>query len=94
MGRTRTATHVHSAGQYRCEEVGQGVSLLFKEARVLHLACHVSSVLSQVRMDGSDGCTDLRMSIPDSSGCFVRTTAKRDGSLLLIGELHHCLRVI
>ena len=38
-------------------------------------------------MDGSDGRTDLRMSIPATSGCFVRTTAKRDGSLLLIGEL-------
>ncbi len=47
----------------------------------------------QVRMDGSDGSTDLRMSIPDSSGCFVRTTAKRDGSLLLIGELHRRLWV-
>ena len=38
-------------------------------------------------MDGSNGCTDLRMSIPDNSACFVRNTAKRDGSLLLIGEL-------
>ena len=38
-------------------------------------------------MDGSDGCTDLRMSVPDNSACFVRTTAKQDGSLLLIGEL-------
>lgn len=37
-------------------------------------------------MDGSDGCTDLRMSVPDNSACFVRTTAKQDGSLLLIGE--------
>lgn len=39
-----------------------------------------------VRMGGSDGRTDLRMSIPGSSACFVRTTAKADGSLLLLGE--------
>ena len=39
-----------------------------------------------VRMDGSVGRTDLRMSIPGSSACFVRTTAKADGSLLLLGE--------
>ena len=39
-----------------------------------------------VRMDGSHGRTDLRMSIPSSSACFVRTTAKADGSLLLLGE--------
>lgn len=39
-----------------------------------------------VRMDGSDGRTDLRMFIPGSSACFVRTTAKADGSLLLLGE--------
>jgi len=37
-------------------------------------------------MDGSDGSTDLRMSIPENSACFVRTTAKQDGSLLLLGE--------
>ena len=41
----------------------------------------------QVRMDGSDGGTDLRMSIPENSACFVRLTAKQDGSLLLLGEL-------
>lgn len=50
-------------------------------------ALHAESQLygPQVRMDRSDGRTDLRMSIPETSGCFVRTTAKRDGSLLLIG---------
>ena len=36
-------------------------------------------------MDGSDGRTDLRMSIPEHSACFVRTTAKPDGSHLLLG---------
>lgn len=39
-----------------------------------------------VLMDGSDGRTDLRMFIPGSSACFVRTTGKADGSLLLLGE--------
>jgi hypothetical protein len=43
-----------------------------------------------VRMDGSDGRTDLRMSIPSCSACFVRTTAKSDGSLLLLGEPFSC----
>ena len=54
---------------------------------VSHAATKVQGHCWQVRMDGSDGCTDLRMSIPDNSACFVRNTAKRDGSLLLIGEL-------
>ena len=36
-------------------------------------------------MDGSDGKTDLRMNLPQDAGCFVRSTAKPDGSLLLMG---------
>ncbi len=43
-------------------------------------------VAKQVCMDGSDGSTDLRMSVPDSTGVFVRTTSRPDGSLLLLGE--------
>lgn len=45
-------------------------------------------------MDGSDGQTDLRMSIPENSACFVRTTAKPDGSLLLLGETHSSHRAL
>ncbi len=41
-------------------------------------------------MDGSDGsATDLRMGVPESTGAFVRTTAKADGSVLLEGALLH-----
>jgi hypothetical protein len=36
-------------------------------------------------MDGSDGSTDLRMSIPDSTAVFIRSTTKPDGSVLLQG---------
>ena len=36
-------------------------------------------------MDGSNGRTDLRMSIPEHCACFLRTTAKPDGSHLLLG---------
>lgn len=39
----------------------------------------------QVRMDGSDGRTDLRMCMPRDTGVFVRSTAKPDGSMLLMG---------
>lgn len=43
----------------------------------------------QVRMDGSDrSATDLRMSLPESTGAFVRTTAKPDGTVLLEGTLY------
>ena len=44
----------------------------------------------QVRMDGSDGRTDLRMSIPRDTGVFVRSTAKPDGSMLLMGARAAC----
>ena len=36
-------------------------------------------------MDGSDGRVDLRMRTPGDTGAFVRTTAKADGSMLLMG---------
>ena len=36
-------------------------------------------------MDGSDGRTDLRMSVPSDTGVFARSTAKPDGSMLLMG---------
>ena len=39
----------------------------------------------QVRMDGSDGQTDLRLAIPEHCACFLRMTAKPDGSHLLLG---------
>lgn len=40
----------------------------------------------QVRMDGSHGCgTDLRMSMPASTGAFFRSSSKPDGTLLLMG---------
>lgn len=42
----------------------------------------------QARMDGSDESgTDLRMSVPDSTGAFMRTTARPDGTVLLMGAL-------
>lgn len=40
----------------------------------------------QVRMDGSNGGLDMRMSVPESLGAFHRTTGKPDGSLLLLGD--------
>ncbi|EIE23647.1 hypothetical protein COCSUDRAFT_66025 [Coccomyxa subellipsoidea C-169] len=47
----------------------------------------------EVRMDGSDGsATDLRMSVPESTGAFVRTTAKVDGSVLLEGASEEVLK--
>ncbi|KAK9820202.1 hypothetical protein WJX72_007430 [[Myrmecia] bisecta] len=39
----------------------------------------------QVRMDGSQSRTDLRMSIPESTGAFFRSTSKPDGSILCLG---------
>lgn len=49
----------------------------------------------QVRMDGSDGsATDLRMGVPQSTGAFLRTTTKSDGSLLLEGALQGYLEVL
>ena len=36
-------------------------------------------------MDGSDGHTDLRMSMPDNVGAFYRGSTKSDGSALCLG---------
>ncbi|KAK9905768.1 hypothetical protein WJX75_005992 [Coccomyxa subellipsoidea] len=47
----------------------------------------------EVRMDGSDGsATDLRMSLPESTGAFVRTTARPDGTVLLEGASEAVLK--
>ncbi len=44
-------------------------------------------------MDGSDGsATDLRMSLPQSTGAFLRMTTKSDGSLLLEGAHENGVR--
>ncbi len=43
----------------------------------------------QVRMDGSDGQTDLRMSMPQNVGAFYRESTKPDGSILCLGERLH-----
>ncbi len=46
----------------------------------------LGGALAQVRMDGSHGCgTDLRMSMPASTGAFFRSSSKSDGTLLLMG---------
>lgn len=37
-------------------------------------------------MDGSDGHTDLRMSMPDNVGAFYRSSTKSDGSALCLGN--------
>ena len=42
--------------------------------------------VSQVRMDGSDGQTDLRMSMPQNVGAFYRESTKPDGSALCLGK--------
>jgi hypothetical protein len=42
-------------------------------------------VLLQVKMDGSDGRTDLRLSHPDSLAFYHRYTTKMDGSALYVG---------
>lgn len=39
----------------------------------------------EVRMDGSDGQTDLRMSMPQNVGAFYRESTKPDGSALCLG---------
>ena len=39
----------------------------------------------QVRMDGSDGHTDLRMCMPDNVGAFFRSSTKSDGTALCLG---------
>jgi len=41
----------------------------------------------QVRMDGSDGRTDLRLAHPDSLAIYHRDTTKMDGSVLYIGTM-------
>lgn len=38
-----------------------------------------------VRMDGSDGLTDLRLSMPGSTGVFLRTGGADGDSYLLLG---------
>ena len=40
----------------------------------------------QVRMDGSDGRTDMRMSVPNNVGAFYRESTKPDGSALCLGQ--------
>ena len=40
-------------------------------------------------MDGSDGQTDLRMSMPQNVGAFYRESTKPDGSALCLGEHPH-----
>lgn len=42
-------------------------------------------------MDGSDGGMDMRMSIPSSTGAFLRHTSKADGSALYLGVLQPLL---
>ena len=37
-------------------------------------------------MDGSDGQTDLRMSMPHNVGAFYRESTKPDGSALCLGD--------
>ena len=37
-------------------------------------------------MDGSDGHTDLRMSMPDNVGAFYRSSTKPDGTALCLGD--------
>ena len=37
-------------------------------------------------MDGSDGQTDLRMSMPQNVGAFYRESTKPDGSVLCLGK--------
>ncbi len=54
-------------------------------------AFHPGLLCFQVRMDGSDGQTDLRMSMPQNVGAFYRESTKPDGSALCLGEhLHGC----
>ncbi len=48
---------------------------------------HPGLLCFQVRMDGSDGQTDLRMSMPQNVGAFYRESTKPDGSVLCLGEL-------
>lgn len=51
--------------------------------------------LVQVRMDGSDGQTDLRMSMPDNVGAFYRSSTKPDGTALCLGDqLNHLLMTL
>ena len=43
-------------------------------------------MVMQVRMDGSDGRTDMRMSMPHNVGAFYRESTKPDGSALCLGQ--------
>jgi len=45
-------------------------------------AFHPGLLCFQVRMDGSDGQSDLRMSMPQNVGAFYRESTKPDGSAL------------
>ncbi len=45
----------------------------------------------QVLMDGSDGQTDLRMSMPQNAGAFYRESTKPDGSALCLGRVSQAI---
>ena len=47
--------------------------------------------VTQVRMDGTNGKADLRMSMPENVGAFYRSSTKPDGTVLCLGRaaLHY-----
>ena len=52
-----------------------------------HMAAHTCLPTAlQMRMDGSDGHNDLRMTAPDCMGAFYRHSTRADGSVLCLGE--------
>ena len=62
--------------------------VIWELRRVAVGKCFITRLL-QVRMDGSDGKTDLRLNKSDSLGIYHRSTTKPDGSVLLVGEPSH-----
>ena len=45
------------------------------------------AIMVQVRMDGTNGKADLRMSVPENVGAFYRSSTKPDGTVLCLGRL-------
>ncbi|KAL3136782.1 hypothetical protein ABBQ38_005496 [Trebouxia sp. C0009 RCD-2024] len=62
---------------------GDDISEVVEEMNAFATGQHPS--YPEVRMDGSDGHTDLRMSMPDNVGAFYRSSTKSDGSALCLG---------
>lgn len=78
--------HLHSQGRdftIVFRSFGSDISEVVEEMNAFATGQH--PCYPEVRMDGSDGRTDMRMSVPNNVGAFYRESTKPDGSALCLG---------